>query len=200
MGDLFNEKANEWDEQSIPKQISKVVGRALIQNVKFHPEMEVMDFGAGTGLLTSHVVPLVKSIVAVDISKAMLDKLVAKPEFNNKITAFCQDILHEALDKRFDLIISAMAMHHVKETALLLKSFAQHLKPGSRIALADLDAEDGSFHPLETEGVFHLGFERKAFSLLLKDAGFEDIKFLTAHTVIKDDCEFPIFLVLASKK
>lgn len=200
MGDLFNKKADEWDTQSIPLQLSKTIGPALIENVILDPDMEVMDFGAGTGLLTSHIVPLVKSVAAVDISQSMLDKLAAKPEFHNKVTAYCQNILQQPLNKQFDLIISAMAIHHVKETAHLLKSFTQHLKPGGRIALADLDTEDGSFHPPQTEGIFHLGFDRESFSLLLQDAGFEDIQFLTAHIVEKEGVDFPVFLVLGRKK
>jgi len=200
MSDLFNKKADDWDGQTIPQQLSKTIGPALIEHVSLNPEMDVMDFGAGTGLLTSHIVPLVKNVAAVDISKAMLNQLIAKPEFKEKVTAYCQDILHDPLDKQFDLIISAMAIHHVKETAQLLKSFAQHLKPGARIALADLDEEDGSFHPPETQGVFHLGFDREAFSTLLKDAGFEEIQFLTAHIVEKDGRDFPVFLVLGRKK
>ncbi len=200
MNDLFNKNANEWDGMTIPQQLSKTIGPAIIKHVKLHPDMEVMDFGAGTGLLTSHIAPLVKSVAAVDISPAMLDKLVAKAEFKDKVTAFCQDILDKPLDKKFDLIISAMAMHHVKNTPLMLQRFAQHLKQGARIALADLDTEDGSFHPLEAEGIFHLGFDRESFSILLKEAGFENIEFLTAHILEKDGTDFPIFLVLGEKR
>jgi len=200
MSDLFNKKAGDWDTQSIPQQLSKTIGPALINNVTLDPDMEVMDFGAGTGLLTSHIIPFVKSVAAVDISQSMLEQLVSKPEFNNKVTAYCQNIMHQALDKEFDLIISAMAMHHVEDTTSLLKTFFQHLKPGGQIALADLDAEDGSFHPKDTQGVFHLGFDRKAFSLLLQDAGFEDIQISTAYTVIKDGMDFPVFLLTGRKK
>ena len=199
MNDLFQKKADDWDIQSIPQQLSKTIGPAIINHIKLYPEMDVMDFGAGTGLLTSHILPLVKHISAVDISESMLDKLVAKAEFKKNVTTYCQNILEHSIDKQFDLIISAMAMHHVNDTSMLLKSFAQHLKPGGQIALADLDAEDGSFHPAGTEGVHHLGFDRKEFSKLLSDAGFEQIKFFTAHTVKKEDTEYPIFLVLGKK-
>jgi putative AdoMet-dependent methyltransferase len=200
MSNLFDNKADNWDEQSIPQQLSRTIGPAIIENIELSPDMEVMDFGAGTGLLTSHIAPLVKSVTAVDISAAMLDRLTAKPELKQKVTACCQDILHEPLDKTFDLVISAMAIHHVKETALLLQRFAEHLKPGGQIALADLDSEDGSFHPPQTQGVFHLGFDRETFSLFLHQAGFEAIRFLTAHIVEKDGTDFPVFLVLANKK
>ncbi len=200
MSNLFDKKADNWDTQSIPQQLSKTIGPAIIENIELRPDMEVMDFGAGTGLLTSHIAPLVKSVTAVDISAAMLDRLTAKPELKEKVTACCQDILDKPLDKQFDLIISAMAIHHVKETALLLESFARHLKPGAQVALADLDSEDGSFHPPQTQGVFHLGFDREAFSLLLKKSGFEDVQFLTAHIIEKDGTDYPVFLVLARKR
>ncbi len=200
MDDLFKQKAENWDTQSIPQQLSKSIGPAIIEHIGLHPEMEVMDFGAGTGLLTSHIVPLVKSVAAVDISRSMLEKLVAKPEFHNRVTAHCQNILHEPLHQQFDLIVSAMAMHHVQDTPRLLKGFAKHLKPGALIALADLDKEDGSFHPPGTEGVYHLGFEREDLSRQLEEAGFEEITFYTAYTVTKTNSQFPVFLVIAKKQ
>ncbi len=199
MNDLFKQKAEGWDTQSIPQLLSKHIGPAIIEHIKLNPEMEVMDFGAGTGLLTSHIAPVVKSVAAVDISRSMLEKLLAKPELHNKVTAHCQNILYEPLGQQFDLIVSAMAMHHVQDTSSLLKGFAQHLKPGALIALADLDKEDGSFHPPGTEGVYHLGFVRKEFAKQLEASGFEDITFHTAYTVKKENVEFPIFLVIAKK-
>jgi len=199
MSDLFHKKAADWDGQTIPQQLSQTIGPSMIEKLHLNSDMEVMDFGAGTGLLSSHVVPLVKSVAAVDISQSMLDQLTSKEAFKGKVTAYCQNILEKPLDKEFDLIITAMAMHHVKDTTLMLQRFAEHLKPGGQIALADLDTEDGSFHPPQTEGIFHLGFDRTAFSLLLEKAGFENIEFLTAHVVEKDGTDFPIFLVLGNK-
>ena len=34
------------------------------------------------------------------------------------------------------------------------------LVPGGRLALSDLDSEDGTFHSAEAEGIHHLGFDR----------------------------------------
>ena len=160
MPDLFKEKASDWDANEMRSQLSSAIGTAILEYVPLHEKMTVMDFGAGTGLLTSHVAPRVKTIAAVDISAAMLDKLVAKPEFQGKVTAICQDIIKLPLESRYDLIVSAMAMHHVEDTAKLLTTFSKHLKPGGRIALADLDQEDGTFHEPGTEGVHHHGFAR----------------------------------------
>ena len=199
MADLFNEKAENWDSMPIPTQLSKSIGPAIIKQIDITQDMSVLDFGAGTGLLTSHIAPLVHDIAAVDISQSMLDKLVAKPEFHGKVKAYCQNILQKPLDKKFDLIITAMAMHHVENTVMMIESFADHLKSGGHIALADLDAEDGSFHPENTEGVFHLGFHRDDFKKILEDVGFIDIHFSTAYTVHKEGKSYPIFLVTAVK-
>ena len=70
---------------------------------------------------------------------------------------------------------------------------------GGFVALADLDSEDGSFHPPGTEGVYHHGFDRDALTGLLEAAGFEDVKFQTAVEVPKEGSSYPIFLVVASK-
>ena len=99
----------------------------------------------------------------------------------------------------YDLIVSAMAMHHVEDTDALVQGFADHLKPGARVALADLDAEDGTFHPADAEGVFHHGFDRGTFQSILESKGFQDVSFVTAHTVNREGKSYPIFLVTAVK-
>ena len=170
-----------------------------MQIVRLSDQMVVMDFGAGTGLISSHVAPLVNKIAAIDVSKAMLDQLVLKPELQGNVEAVCQDIIHEPIDTQFDLIVSAMALHHVEDTSNLIRIFCEHLKPGAQIALADLDKEDGSFHPENTPGVFHDGIERDELKTLLEKNGFDDIRFFTAHVINKEDKQYPVFLVTASK-
>lgn len=197
MTDLFADKALEWDTMPLPQAISLGVGRAILAQVALREDMEVMDFGAGTGLVATQVAPRVRRIWAVDVSAAMLEKLAAKPELAGRVQTVCQDILVAPLARRFDLIVSAMAMHHVADTVLLMHRFAAHLRPGGRIAVADLDREDGSFHPPEAQGVFHHGFERDALAGKMRAAGFEDITFHDALSVTVDDRQYPIFLSTA---
>ena len=199
MTDLFNEKAKDWDANKMRKMLSSAIGSSILEHVSLHDQMRVMDFGAGTGLISSQVAPLVKKIVAVDISEAMLNKLASKPELHGKVEIVCQDIIHKPIAEKFDLIMSAMAMHHVKDTPRLIQRFSEHLSPGAFIALADLDKEDGSFHPEDTEGIFHLGFKRNELQIILEKYGFGGIRFLTAHTVNKEEKKYPIFLVTATK-
>ena len=199
MTDLFNEKAKDWDANEMRTKLSSAIGSSILAHVSLHDQMRVMDFGAGTGLISSQVAPLVKKIVAVDISEAMLNKLVAKPELQAKVEIVCQDIIEKPIADNFDLIMSAMSMHHVKDTSKLIQRFSEHLNPGASIALADLDKEDGSFHPEDSEGVFHLGFKRNELQIILEKYGFREIQFVTAHTINKEEKKYPIFLVTATK-
>ncbi len=199
MADLFNEKAQDWDANDMIKKLSSAIGASIVEHIPLNEQMDVMDFGAGTGLISSRVAPLVNKIVAVDISQAMLDKLVSKPELHGKVEAVCQDIMIKPLDGQFDLIMSAMALHHLQDTNKLIQIFSEHLKSGAMIALADLDKEDGSFHPEDIEGVFHFGFERDAFQKILENSGFYDVRYCTAHTIDKEGKKYPVFLVVATK-
>lgn len=199
MSQYFNEKAGLWDADERRKQLSSAIGASILAHIPLHDRMEVLDFGAGTGLISAHVAPRVHKIIAVDTSEAMLAALAAKPELRGRVDAICVDIMERPLDKRFDLVISAMAMHHVPDTAALINSLANHLKPGGKLALADLDTEDGSFHPDEAAGVFHHGFDRDELRRMLEKRGFGDVHFFTAHTLIKDGKKYPVFLVTAAK-
>lgn len=199
MTDLFVDKAASWDERPVPKQISEGVWGALQAAIAFAPELTVLDFGAGTGLLASKVAPHVARVLAVDVSPAMLEQLAKKPESAGKVEAHCLDLTRQPLGRSVDLVVSAMALHHVADTHALLRALFEHLTPGGRVALADLDAEDGSFHPPGTEGVFHHGFAREALAEALRAAGFVAVQFVTACEVTKEARRYPVFLVTAQR-
>jgi 2-polyprenyl-3-methyl-5-hydroxy-6-metoxy-1,4-benzoquinol methylase len=199
MTDLFKEKAKDWDMDVLVKGIADGIRSALSENIKMSSDMHVMDFGAGTGLVTELLAKKVAKVCAVDVSKTMLDELMAKQALEGRVETLCQNIVEHPLGREFDLIVSAMAMHHVENTDALLRRFYEHLKPGGQVALADLDEEDGSFHTLGTEGIYHNGFNRDVITQQLLEQGFKEIRFVTAHTVSKSDKQYPIFLVVAHK-
>lgn len=197
--DLFRNKASDWDARPTSVQISDGVFAAIEANVPLDASMTVMDFGAGTGLLAARVAEHVEHVLAVDVSPAMLAELAQKPELTGKVEAFCQDIVVSPLERQVDVIVSAMSMHHVEDTRALARSLFAHLLPGGRVALADLDTEDGTFHPEDVEGVFHHGFDRDALGEILAEAGFVGVRFVTACEVEKNDRTYPIFLALARR-
>jgi 2-polyprenyl-3-methyl-5-hydroxy-6-metoxy-1,4-benzoquinol methylase len=197
--DLFSDKAQDWDKREMVVALSKALGHAITTHVPLRSSMKVLDFGAGTGLLTASLVPHVAHVLAVDISPSMLEALAAKPELQGKVKVVCQDIIEAPLPQKFDLLVSAMAMHHVRDTDAMVKTFAEHVAPGGLVALADLDSEDGTFHPPDMEGVYHAGFDRRALQGTLEAHGFTDVVFHTAHEVVSPTRRYPVFLVVATK-
>ena len=65
-------------------------------------------------------------------------------------------------------------------------------------AVADLEAEDGSFHP-DNDGVFHHGFDRRALTGMARDAGFRDPAVCTASVVRKPGRDYPVLLLTATR-
>ncbi|HHB95005.1 MAG TPA: class I SAM-dependent methyltransferase, partial [Campylobacterales bacterium] len=72
--DNFAHKSKTWDMNSKRVQNAKGIAEYIIQNIKLHSDMKIMDFGAGTGLLSYFVAPYVDTIVAVDNSPSMLQE------------------------------------------------------------------------------------------------------------------------------
>ncbi len=203
----FDRMAGEFDAERKRVDLARDVGDAMIHTISLSPESRVMDYGAGTGLLTLKLQPYVKSIVAVDTSPNMLEVLKEKIErarIGNIETLLWDVETGEDLSDSYDAITGSMVLHHIPSTQNALNRFFQMLRPGGSIALADLDKEEGDFHPPEVP-VPHYGFDRDALRDVLRTAGFQNIRFSTPHIVRKPNAaglekEYPIFLVVADKK
>jgi ubiquinone/menaquinone biosynthesis C-methylase UbiE len=202
----FDKEAAQWDANAFRVNLARDVSAAMIREVQPTQEMTALDFGCGTGLITLALQPLVKAITGADSSTGMLETLngkIAAQKLTNVRTQHVDFEHGQHLDGSYDLIVSSMVTHHVPNTLELFQEWHKLLLPGGRVAFADLDTEDGSFHGDNT-GVFHLGFDRGHLGGLLQQAGFSDIHDTTA-TVVKKEVEgrglreFPIFLITAAK-
>jgi SAM-dependent methyltransferase len=96
----------------------------------------------------------------------------------------------------FDLAVSFLVLHHIEDTAAALAAVRRLLRPGGRIALSDLDTEDGTFHSPEAEGIHHQGFDRGALTELARTAGFVEVETRSAIDIEDEGRRFPTFLLL----
>jgi ubiquinone/menaquinone biosynthesis C-methylase UbiE len=68
----FDRVAADWDANSGRVALAKGVVDAIRKAAPLRPEINAMDFGAGTGLVTLGLLPYVGSLTAVDASRKML--------------------------------------------------------------------------------------------------------------------------------
>ena len=179
----FDKAASEWDQ----KQRRVELAKSIAENIALLPlntEMTAMEYGCGTGLVGLALAPRLGSLMAMDTSKGMLDVLAGKIQEQGltNVTPLCLDLTVDTCDQHFDLIFSAMTLHHIGETELILEKFYHLLKDYGTLAIADLDSEDGSFHS-PGAGEKHYGFSREALSGILLDLGFSSVNFKTVHTI-----------------
>jgi 2-polyprenyl-3-methyl-5-hydroxy-6-metoxy-1,4-benzoquinol methylase len=203
----FNKESAQWDTNPGRVKLAGEVATAIIREVNLAEDMEVLDFGCGTGLLTLKLQPLVKEITGVDNSQGMLDMLHEKIEMQKLNNVHIQFVDFEKggrVEGTYNLIVSSMTLHHVPDTVMLFKEWFELLRQNGQVCFADLDTEDGSFHGDNT-GVFHLGFDREKLKKLLREAGFCDVLDITATSVCKEIAgqgmrEYPVFLIIATRK
>lgn len=193
----FDTAARDWDQRPMSQQLAAVPERLLAQ-LPLQASDHVLDFGAGTGLLSVPIAPKVAQVTALDMSAAMLQVLDEKGLAN--ISTLQQDIF-AGLPGRYHAVVSCMALHHVADTAALLRAFADALHPGGRIALVDLYQEDGSFHgDNEAKGVQHFGFAPEALQALAEQAGLMDIAFSDILRLQhRNGRAYPLFLMTGRK-
>lgn len=197
--DFFKEKAKDYDTESARTKNIDHIAETILKEIPFSKEMRIMDFGSGTGLLLTNIAPFVDKITAIDISSSMNEVLRSKInsiKCNLEIVEI--DLTKDTFDRKFDAIISSMAIHHIEDISNLFKKFYTLLNDNGFIALADLDKEDGSFHSTNT-GVFHDGFDREKFLTIAKNAGFKDLKIQDASTIEKPTGTYSVFLLTGKK-
>ncbi|MDD2898324.1 MAG: class I SAM-dependent methyltransferase [Desulfuromonadaceae bacterium] len=195
----FNDIALNWDEEPRRVKLAYDVATAITAAITILPEWDAADIGCGTGLVTLQLAPLFRSITGVDNSGGMLDRLSAKVQqsgISNVRTELCNLAVGELPAGTFNVVTSAMMLHHINDVKSLLILLKRILRPGGWIALADLSAEDGSFHDDPT-GVFHLGFRENELTEWLESCGYATISVTAAATITKGINKYPVLLAVA---
>jgi 2-polyprenyl-3-methyl-5-hydroxy-6-metoxy-1,4-benzoquinol methylase len=202
----FDKDARTWDDKSHRVKLSDDIAATIIQRVSLKSDMNVLDFGCGTGLLSLRLAESVKSLTGLDNSAGMLEVFAEKAAqmgFSN-VETLCLNLDEgDHLEPGYDLIISAMALHHVKNTRKVITELHQALNPGGILAIADLDPDYGRFHSDNT-GVHHFGFERDEVMDQFRKAGLTKVSVTTAAEMLREGTDgvsrtFTIFLATGVK-
>ena len=91
-----------------------------------------------------------------------------------------------------------MTLHHVEDLEAFFASIYKNIKENGFIAIADLEAEDGTFHS-DNEGVHHFGFQEEELRKIVEKSGFKNVLIENINTIKKPHRNFRVFLLTANK-
>ena len=194
----FDTRAEGWDKGDVRVNGALTIADAIEKKIELNATMQIMDFGVGTGLLGFEIAKRVKKVYGVDTSTQMLVKLKEKNTPALNIETYCQDIIKEPIEKKFDGIVSSMTLHHVENLKAFFETIYKNLNEDGFIAIADLETEDGTFHS-DNSGVFHFGFNKELLVDVVQKVGFKEIAFENINTIKKPHRDFGVFLLTAKK-
>ena len=202
----FDERAKDWDSDPKKVERARVVAAEIRKAIPLSREMNALEYGCGTGLLSFALQEYLGKITLADTSQGMLDVLaekIAAADATNMRPIRLDLAVDTIPPQKYHITYSLLTLHHIHDTQDILRKFHILLERGGYLLIADLDKEDGSFHTDETTDI-HKGFVRSELQKQVEAAGFEDVKFSTAYTIKKKigdgEKSFPVFLMSALRK
>lgn len=196
----FNEVANDWDSPFKTKMMETLAQKTREELKETGPmkDLRILDFGCGTGLFGLNFIESAKSLCGIDTSEGMLKVFDEKTKGHKEVSRELINLEEKTLDKEFDLIVSSMTFHHLNEPKNMIKKLKSMLSPGGRMAIVDLDKEDGSFHPNnETMGVKHFGFSNEELTSWAQEEGLS-LQTTIINSIEKNDTSYGQFLAIFS--
>jgi len=196
----FDLLAGKWEDNPDRIALAKIICDKILQNLNISLQTKVLEYGCGTALISFLLAERCAEIVVADSSNGMLEE-VRKKLVNtgiNNIRPMHLDLEKDKVpDEKFNLIISAMVLHHIENIELIFQRFNQILCEKGNIVIVDLVEETGTFH--SSLEVPHRGFNPEKLIEKLEANGFKSSKSDIIYTIKRNNIEYPIFLVIASK-
>lgn len=202
-GHSFDERAADWDDERKTAR-ARSVASTIRDTVSPDRSSRLLEYGAGTGLVSQFLAGSVGPITLADPSEGM--RAVAREKVDAGVLPAGTRIwdldlqTSEPPDETFDLIVMVMALHHVPDVSTTLARLAALLSDAGRLCLVDLQEEDGSFHADYTgDEPLHAGFGESTMTAMLADAGL-DARYLPGiYHVTKNERAYPLFLAVGTR-
>ncbi|EMY6607819.1 class I SAM-dependent methyltransferase [Vibrio parahaemolyticus] len=170
--------AKNWESNPATEQFAQSVFAQLQQLTQLNG-IKVLDFGCGTGQLSQLLSPIVKDIVALDVSEAMIEELDKKELLNVEpvVDALSRGLVaqHPAFRGQFDLVVASSVLAFVDDVESSLDIAHSLLNEGGYFVHFDWVAES------EQDG-FTLSRSENALS----NAGFVDVEAKKVFDITSD--------------
>jgi ArsR family transcriptional regulator len=180
---FFGRVVGQWDDLRTDLFGSRFTLDALLALVP--RDWVVADLGCGTGNASELLAPLVKRVYAVDQSSPMLKAAKKRLAAHGNISFVCGEMEHLPLETgSVDAAVSMLVFHHVPDPLAALREVRRVVRPGGVAMICDMLEHNRAVYQ-HTMGHRWLGFSESRMLGLMREAGFEDVRFL----VLPSDAE-----------
>ena len=154
------------------------------------PGSRILDIGCGNGSVATELAKRGYSMVGIDLATSGVQ--IARqtcPDGRFELLAADKHILENLATEPFDVVYSAEVIEHLYDPRSFMAGCYAATRSGGRflcttpyhgyfknLALSLADGWDGHLNPLFDGGHIKF-FSRKTLSILMAEAGFEDLKF-----------------------
>lgn len=196
MREFFTSAAASWDQVRTEMIGARTDLLALLDLLD--DQWVVGDLGCGTGQLSEALAPVVRRVVAVDESGAMLS--AARRRLAGLDNVECRGGSVESLpiaDDELDVALLFMVTHLVLEPQKVLAEVRRVLKPGGRLVVLDLTSHEREDYAVERGHVWQ-GFSEEAIRAWVEQAGLH----VARYRVLSPDpkAKGPALFSLVAKK
>ncbi len=155
--DFFDKCAVCWDTNNLQNDDTI---NLILDNAQINGNISILDVACGTGVLFPYYLERgVKDLTAIDLSPKMTE--IAKQKYPD-LNIICGDVESACFNKKFDRIIVFNAFPHFPSPTKLIKTLAELVKAGGKIAIA---------HGLSRDALIrHHNQNAKQVSLVLPEA------------------------------
>ena len=118
--------------------------KLILRNIKINKNFSVLEIGCGLGSIIDKFIKKIKEYHGVDISLKTINYLNSLYKNQDKIKFYTIDVCQKdvSLNKKFDIIISADTLEHVKSPRNYFNFIRKHLKSdGSALIIFPNESE-----------------------------------------------------------